>query len=394
MSLLGKILLFVNLLAAAGLCYASMANWGTRETINTNLALHVVALHGLPVDPVAGATSDSVALSLPAGAGRVIDEMRKSDLDKFLGGPAPTSQVEEVKAALGKLTAAADGAGGDAAALRYLCGGPDQRGVYTPGILASYAETFDERQKVRSLALAPAAQAGEARKQATDMLTAKFNAVTDKPQPAKLNDLSSAAAALKEKLNANPNDAEAVAATKAMASAGAPDFTRDDADRRKRIAQLLMLSDPSAQNQKRVMLLCGLNAYLAGVSDLTAKLEDIQRRTERSTEYDQGTFEDEYETLRRQALELDQLVLQQQRVTGSLQVQSAEDATALQRRERQLTDLQNELATLSKEVGDLLAVQAKIEAALYDVQKKVGDTLRGNAAKYGELTTAEAGKGR
>jgi hypothetical protein len=57
MSLLSKILLFVNLLAAGGFAYLAVQDWQGRQTITASGLRHIVLLQGLPLgDPADSAT--------------------------------------------------------------------------------------------------------------------------------------------------------------------------------------------------------------------------------------------------------------------------------------------------------------------------------------------------
>lgn len=381
MSLLGKILLFVNLLAAAGLVYLAAQDWGKRQQINGTVLRYQMALDGISVDPLGPdeASEKTVPVTVATPAGRTTTTVPRKLLDDHFqgtGAGAPASQVDEVKAAWTKLLAEIDGAGNDAAAR-----------TLAVGKLLSLAGSFEERTAARRLATLPDARA--AREEAVARLKRKFDAVIAAPNPAGFAAESAALDEVKQKLQANPNNAQAKGELERLMSYTEPPFARDEADRRRRIAHLLMLLDPTANHQKRVMLLAGLPTYLSALGGQTANLEEMVRRTERAIERDQAAFEVEYETLKRLAIEQDQLVLQQQRVVKGLQDQLAADAAAAKTRDGQLAALDQQLAALSGEVSDLLAKQAQVEKALFEVQKRVGDTMRGNGRLEADLGRAE-----
>src|SRR5438105_1730715 len=229
MSLLGKILLFVNLLAAAGLAYLTAQDWAKRQEVNGLALRYAMTLTGIPVDePKAEGSSDEIPVAIETAPGHTATTVSKKLLETHFGGSAPRSQVEEVRAVKRRIDDLVTTQGDDAAKLRALCGG----------------------------------------------------------------------------LNAQ-----------------------------NQIAQLLMLSDPAQANQKRVALVVGLRAYARAVNEQTAQVEEIVRRVERQMEQDQSRFQDEYEQLKRLALEQDQLLYQQQRVVAGLRDQAAEDDRHVQVRQ-------------------------------------------------------------
>ena len=92
------------------------------------------------------------------------------------------------------------------------------------------------------------------------------------------------------------------------------------------------------------------------------------------------------------ALEQDQLVLQQKRVTDGLKAQLVSDQEAEKKRDTQKKALDDTLAQVRQQVDGLLTEQAKVEAALHAVQQQVGKTQRGNFRKEEQLKQAEAAK--
>jgi hypothetical protein len=392
MSLLGKILLVVNLLAAAGLAYLTAQSWAKRQEINGAAIQFELALAGLPVEePKQAAEGDSVPLKVLLPGGFETDTVTKKLLDKYFSGAgtAVNSQLKEVKDALQKIEANVAAKGTDAEKLRDLCGGITADGGYAPGVLNRYADTFEEREAIRNLGLTrdPAAVANNLA-QARARLQKKFDAALNPPAP----NLAQADAAKLEELKPRLADAAAADELRAIYAAGGPGYARDESDRRSRIAQVLMLTDFSADAQKRVALIVGLRTYVKALNELTSRQEECTRRLERSFEIDQARFQDEYELLKRLAVEQDKLLFQQQRVVAGLKEQLASDNDSVNARQTQLQALEKDLGVVVADVAKLLQEQAAVEGALFNVQKKVGETLRGNFDLEAKLLSAEKGK--
>ena len=76
MTTLGKVLIFLNVLAAAGVAYFATDNWSKRQSMNATGLRYAITLKGLPTEPQAGepaaitgspAPEDSILITLPTG---------------------------------------------------------------------------------------------------------------------------------------------------------------------------------------------------------------------------------------------------------------------------------------------------------------------------------------
>jgi hypothetical protein len=404
MSLLGKILLGINLIAAAALTYLTLQDWSTRQEINALALRYQLTLVGMPVDEPKGVSAgdDSVALDIEDAPGHVTRTAGKKLLTAHFGGEFPKTQLDAVKALQTSLRANAAQQANDVDKLRVLCGGVNAANVFEPGLLMRFAETFEERQAIRDLVMVLDPLNGKMRlianqqQIATNLTEAyrrldhKFEPVLNAPSPSAAQADAQKVEDLRAKIAAGDKKAEQELS--AFLAEGGPSACRDDADRRLRIAQLLMLSDPSAANQKKTVLTVGLRTYALAVNEQVARVEEIVRRVERQIEQDQAKFQDEYELLKRMAVEQDQLLFQQMQVLRGYQDQAAEDDKHVSVRQTQLTNLEKDLTEVTKTVAELLQAQAGVEKALFEVQKKVGETLRNNADLEGKLIKVEEGK--
>ncbi|HET6574979.1 MAG TPA: hypothetical protein VFG68_15340 [Fimbriiglobus sp.] len=437
MSLPGKILLVVNFLVAAGLAYLIAQDWAVRQNVSGVVARSALVLDGLPTEPLP--TEDDVRVDAQINGLSVVRTVRPEMLKAhfqgaeggaaFGGGDPPKSQVEELQRVRNKANAQLAATGGPADRLALLAGRFDAKGAFTPGWLAALAESYDERQLVRSLAAAsplpgqPAAdpQALEgAVKTADAMLTRRFEAALAKPNPqlaaeetAKLKELSEAirkadeaARAANKQFVANPNNP---AATKALTDALAAleqafrdqrqflstagnSAPRDEPDRRRRIAHLLAHLDRDAAWQKRVALVVGLRTYLAAIQDQVNRLRAMTAGAQQQQVLDQADFSETYDLLKNLAMERAMLFDQQQALTADLAVQRRRDQEAVAQRNAQLQRRELELKELQGQVAAALARQAEVEQGLLSVQKRVAETQQHNLDLLKQVDTAEQKK--
>lgn len=406
MSTLGKVLLFLNLLAAGGLAYLTVQDWSKRQEIQGVLLRYHLTIQGLPVDtPDKGDDAKVVAIDIKTTAGITVQQVSKKLLDAqfsgvtggdtYKGGGTVVSLLDELNRVEKIVASQVETQEGDIGKLKFLVGSLNKDNHFQPGLLVIMAENFEERTAVRSLAYPPPAtpelvknNLEEARKR----LQAKIEALRKAPNPKEMATLAARIATLKDTIAKNPKDDAAKAELAQIGSQGAPPFTRDESDRRRRIALYLLLLDPSAAWQKRVMLVTGLKTYLAALNEQVARVTDIARQTERAIESDQASFERQYDQLTSLATRQDLLVSDQTRLVAGLTEMETLDAASKAARQTQLNDLKTQLAELQKNIAAVLGRQAVAEKAVFELQRKVGDTLQGNLALEGKLDQAEQKK--
>jgi hypothetical protein len=449
MGTLGKILLFVNLLVAVGLAYLAAQDWAKRQDITATAVRYHLTLVGLPVEPPKGVEAEGVALAIPMPGGTVIESVRPKLLDAYfqgadggqlLGGTAPHSQIDEVKRVQAKVMAQLQGEN-DAGRLARLCGVYTPKG-YNPGWLSLLAESYDERELVHQLAKSKDVK--DAADKAQAMLRRRFDAVLAAPNPRLANDESAKIKEASETLRKandaarmaftqfqafkDPNDPNfkaakkqyedtlnaLVAARDALAvalgvpppnvgsavraadrltgEAAPPTATRDESDRRHRVAHLLAVFDPAAAWQKRVALVTGLRVYHESIAAQVNRLREMAAAVQQQMVLDQAAFSEEYEMLKGMAVERDLLLRQQQALTADLELQRSKDLEAVKQRQAQLVRRQEDLAAISGQIAQTLAKQAQVEQQLFAVQKQVGQTLDQNLQLEKKLDAAEERK--
>jgi hypothetical protein len=122
MSMLGKLLIVFNLLAAGAFAYFTLANWKVRKELSWAAMERELRLKGIPIEspatPPADLTDDRVAFRVEV-EGNIYDTIEKERHEKLLppgdeefgGGPVLT-QTAEIERLKGKITSALP-AGGD-----------------------------------------------------------------------------------------------------------------------------------------------------------------------------------------------------------------------------------------------------------------------------------------
>jgi hypothetical protein len=402
MSTLGKVLLFVNVLLAFGVLFLASQDYAKRRELNTAALKHQIVFDGLAVEPikelgeldaetmaVSVAGPNGITTALPVSK-KVVDGVFTGVDTAFGGSGTPKTQLDEVNAVYTKLSQTIDGMANDAARVAFLCGSIDAKGFLVPGLLMTLSDTFEERQAVRGLFYrVPQGQMAASAKEARDRLKAKFDAVTQAPNPQRPEDVRKQVEEIKGKIAASPKDNKPKEELAKLSAGGPTGPTGSDQERRVKIAQLLMQLNPAPAWQKRVALTVGLRTYLLAITEQVSRIDAIATQTRDARFADQQNHDVEYEQLASFALENSKLVDQQTRVVEGLAKTLADDQAIFDKRTTQLNNLKQELATLTAAVNAQLAAQKKVETDLFAVQREVGLTLRETGKLEGDLRTKE-----
>lgn len=403
MSTLGKVLLFVNILAAAGVFYFATQDYAKRQQLNEFLVKYSLVLNGIDVDAAKGesASADTISVGIYSIKGNyTVQPVAKKLLDGIFSGAngeafertgTPTSQMEELLAVSTKLNQQIDSQPSDAKRIADLCG-VNVQGTFVPGTLMNLSETFEERLAIRKLALAPSDRAAANVKDARDRLKRKFDAVTEAPNPEAPDAIRKKIEELRTKIIAAPRDNALKQQLTDLAGGGPTGPCANDQERRLRIAQLLMQLSPAPNWQKRVALLVGLKTYQAALTEQAGRMELMAQQTRDLRFSDQSGFDAEYEQLGSLALEQSKLVDQEDLVVRGLKSQLAADEEILKKRSEQLRLVKEDLAALTASVNQKLADQAKVETALFEVQRQVGLILRETGRLEQDLRKLEVTK--
>lgn len=210
MTTLGKVLLFLNVAAAAAVAYFATDNWSKRQSLNASGLKYALLTDGFPTEPAASnpaaldsapGEDDAVAIRLPTGTGRYTTDvpfkLLKAHFTGAEGRAAFGSQVPplSVKGEVERVNKAVNDYVSrtlttDDQKLAWLCGGLNPGGDFRPGLLAQLADTYGQRQVIKQLLTirgvnpqGPAAEKAENVKLALAMLKKRFDAVLAAPNP-------------------------------------------------------------------------------------------------------------------------------------------------------------------------------------------------------------------
>ena len=439
MGILGKLLLVLNLFLGAGVVYLVTADWAARQAVEASAVKHQLVIQGLPVvKPVdIDAGSESVALGTVTSGLTRVDAVNKKFLADYFSGTTgeelagtavPSSQLDEVQAVRSK--AAAKLGGTPQEQLTLLCGNFTANGAFTPGWLTGMAESSVERGFLRAMvsaqALADPRRVEANAKTARALFDKRFEAVeTINPQLAaeEADRVKNAGVAIKKAADASRQAFDNYEQLTRPGQAGEPDAvrqaadaadaaiaklaetqaalnevfagqgraaSRDEPDRRRRIAHLLMHLNETAGWQKRVALVVGLETYLRVVADQAARLRRMTTSAEQETILDQARFTADYDLLKQLALSQATLLDSQVEVRANTEAQRANAEAAARQRLAFLQQRRAELAAIRREVEATLTAQAETEQRLFATQQLVGETLRKNFELEDQLAAAEA----
>jgi hypothetical protein len=423
MSTLGKVLLFFNLLVAAGVAYFASTAWANRQQHNVAQVKHALVTDGFPLEATGTVDwnneSAKVPFALRTGSGRESDEVPVKVLKEVFAGAKgeytaatpPASIAGDVKEVQKQFESAVSGKMGDPrAALQFLIGGIAQDGRLVPGPLTLLADDFEERATFRrwlSEATANPNQAGKFADLAAKTVTRKFNEVVQPSNPATaaahqqavLDARKARDAAFDEfqkadvvQKQAKFNDLNAAQDKLDAALADPNTASATDAERRRRAGGLLAFLDPSAPAQKRAALVLGLKGYAAALYDRVARLKVMPERYERAIEAELSQFVVRYEQQLTAAKDIDRLLTQQRSNRLAL---DESDAHLAKMNEARRTQRDTAKAQADKFQVDTDAQSTKLagfEQEVFRLQKQVGALLNANFDLEEQLIQAERRK--
>lgn len=391
MSTLGKVLLVFNLLIGGGFAYLAVQDWQGRQTITAAGLRHVVLLDGLPLGGKAGDPETvptdpeaEVPFAVEGPGGKPTASVGPALLKAYFAAagaadaaatgpalagtePVPT-QLAEVKRAF-------------AAVKTFLEAQPDdaRRADAAAKLLVLQAETLDDRQLAQTLLAANKAE------ELVNRLYGRFDRVLKAPEKA---DTSAIDAPAEDAEDPKKTEERFAKATDLRDAA-----TKDEAERRARLAHLLVHLDPSAAWQKRVLMVVGAKRYARAVATQAVRLGEMTARVRRLADDDQTRFAAEYAQLREIALRQTQVLRDRTDLEVRLADQERRDADAVKALETQLDDpttgLKSQLARVKADVDQLLAAQTLTERQLFEIQREVGITLGEIYRLEAELTRTE-----
>ena len=413
MGTLGKILLFINLLLALGLIYLISLDWSARQNITQSALRHQLLLEGLPVaTDSADDDEDSVALNFTLEGGEVVETVDPKVIESHFAGAnggtllgtsgsnAVTSRLAEVKRAQDKLNSHVAGLN-EIQQLEFLCGqyvnyAPnrsrpnDTVKVFSPGLLARLALTYEEREAIITLldifelrqngsqAVIPQKLA-ENSKTAQDLLKNQFERLFNPPNPSLAGEQAEALLAAARKF-VDPAVGMAAARNDYVELLRSLDglATHSEVDRKALMAHLLVLLDPSAEWQQRTALVLGLNDYRQALLEQTDRLDSMAKIAKSFIRLDQAGYDARYSILLQQARMQQDLVIAQRKQLADLKLLHADNEELVVVRNSQLQGREQALAEVQNKLTERLTAQTDVENRLFQLQQRFRETLQAN----------------
>jgi hypothetical protein len=331
MSLLGKILMVLNIVAALLFLMVAMIDWGTRQLWAYQVLRHDLALNGLPVD----ASPDFTAPGTVSA-----DDLHEQTLEevfKPVGGNPVRTQVEEIQRKRDELEAE----------LKALPVADRTRKL--KDILMALTQTGDERDRVAGLT------------READ-LWKEYNRWFD------------------EALSPDPDpDNE--------------QRRRDFNEQRRAIAHLLYNLSPDPAWQQRVMVVVGVRQYLREGERQAADLERMAQRARELTTSEEIAFINQYKDLI--ARRTQELARQNELLQAELKKQEdlKEKHTALVKaREEEIKEFREKTAKAKEATAEALLKQHEQEKELFEAQKNLIDDFDRNIQLERQIRRLELGR--
>lgn len=411
MSLFGKILLVVNLLAAGGFTYLAMQDYygekgkgNGRQNINASGLRHLLVLNGLPVEGPAAFPGDGVTAFVVDGPGGVpTTTVSKKLLDAYFQNvgavsndpntlvvatavPNQLAEVARVKARIEEILSKADNPAAKIALLK--------------GWLLYEVETYPERVEIFALT-EPSKEDPEnnnkVRAKTPDEL-AKDVAELQKRLMARIDAVLAAPQSLEASITTPITDGDLAGAATDEEKAKLIDarlakiresrvVPLDATERARKLAHLLVHLSPEAAWQKRVLAVVGIRGYLRAVQAQSRAFAEMSIQLEHYLDADQrdyfaqingrpGTSDTgEHRGLRQEAEEKTLLANRMSELKAKWVDQAIKEADLLAQRNTQLKELTDQLTKVKTQVDAMLARQTTIEAGLFEIQREVAITL-------------------
>jgi hypothetical protein len=374
MTLLGKILILFNLLAAGGFVYLATQDWKGRQAITARALQFKLFLSGLPFenkDPDKFDAEDETPFVVELAGSfqtetvskKIVTDYFKADPGSTLGDKSPVPcQVAEIRRVQNKI--------------RTLLGDKDaaDKAKMLHDWLIDQCENYEQRVEVQTLAAKGDATELEKR------LMAMFDAVLSPPVAA------AGDAAVKA---ADGADVKALE-QKIQQVAESRSKPLDQFERQNRATQLLAFLDTADPGwQRRVMIVVGLRRYVAATAVLASRYKDMATRLNQLIVTDQKGYLDQEITLNALARSRTDLANLQAKLKEEKVEEKKKEDDFVARRTTQLNDIVTELQKVKAEVDEMLVKQGRIEAGLFDVQREVAVTLDEVYALEAQLAARE-----
>jgi uncharacterized coiled-coil protein SlyX len=337
MSLLGKILAVLNVLAAGAFLYLAALDWGKRQAWSHAVLRHELVLHGLPIDEGAEAPPGMPPSLHAANLG---DETLKEAF-RNADGPPVRTQLKEVQRKRDEVLRELEAR--DEATRRKEAG----------NLLLTLARTGSERSAIARRLVDP-----------------------NVPTPAIVEDL-------KKRFDevTNPNRPEP--------NASQP---RDLEERRAAIAALLYGLSPDPKWHDRVLVVVGVNTYTSEAERQAQVLESMIQEDRLAQANDRTDFEIAYSKMVQRLHGLDTDVRYQNAVIKDLMAQKQKQETLVTTRQSDLKEYEDKLKDLRDEYAAVLAEQVKLQNLVFQAQRHLATASDENLKLERKLRYLELGR--
>jgi hypothetical protein len=346
MSLFGKFLGILNVLAAIGFVALAVMSWQARHAWTYAVFLHERAIEGLPLDET----------ELDSSGNKVTDDLTDKGLQAILGSGSRVktqkAEVESVKSALqGKINDSAttvksiDGIDIGEAALT----APHQKYAY---VLLPLAITIQERESLRDAMRSVDAQgkplSDDAKAKLTETLQAKFEQ------------------AFSEAVKRKPTVARLL-------------FNLRDRFEEQPAAQAGQLPNPwEAASFQRVKAVVGLAALIHAIDEQFGVLQKMIADVGTAKQSDLDYFVKQQRALIADAKDLADKLRDQKNQLALQEAESDKQKKLVKTRDQERQSIEKELGTAREDTGGRLKEQAELEAVMYKALKDLRDLGRTN----------------
>jgi hypothetical protein len=163
-------------------------------------------------------------------------------------------------------------------------------------------------------------------------------------------------------------------------------------ERRHAIAHLLCNLNDKPEDQRRTLAVVGLKAYTAAVDSQATALANMAPEIQRALDADRVAFEREHGDLIRQIVVLAGRVRELQATLQEQTLLKQEHATLVAARKADVQNVRAEIAQATKATEIALQGQSRLEQALFQTREAIRAAADKNQQLLRQITTAELGR--
>jgi hypothetical protein len=334
MSTLGKVLLVLNLLAAAAFAYLAAVDWQERQAWSYAVFRHDLALEGLPLDEEQKDVDGT----------REVDKLSDKtvqDVFRTVGGdvtppmtPEDKTQEAEVRRLEKRIRSDVDGLGDEKAKRQRLA-----------AYLVPLETTYGDRERlIRQVQSEP-----------VERLVAEDGPLARAFRPAL-------------------------------------DRNQDPGRRRDAVAHLLLnVTDPRSTGYERVVAVVGLRAFSAEADRQAAVLRGMASEVDLALRRDRSAFETEYQRRVAELRRLADRLADRQAKLSEYQDLATRQRALLTQRQADVRDLREQIDKARKATAETLAQLAAEQQRLFEAQRDVAEGVAKNLQLERQLLSSEPG---